>query len=58
VYSNAPPGEPSESPRHRLEELPARERAESFTETMISLSAEETLDEASRCLRCDIKDHH
>ncbi|MGD0776082.1 MAG: FAD-dependent oxidoreductase [Candidatus Solibacter sp.] len=58
VYSNAPPGEPSPSQRHSLEELPARERVESFVESMISLSAEETLDEASRCLRCDIKDHH
>jgi NADPH-dependent glutamate synthase beta subunit-like oxidoreductase len=38
--------------------LPARERVESFAEAMISLSDEETLDEASRCLRCDIKDHH
>jgi NADH-quinone oxidoreductase subunit F len=58
VYSNAPPGEPSASQRHNLEELPPRERVESFVESMISLSDEETLDEASRCLRCDIKDHH
>jgi len=52
------PGEPSASPRHTLEELPARERVESFCEAVISLSDEETSDEASRCLRCDIKDHH
>ena len=58
VYSNAPPGEPSSSQRHTLVELPARERVESFVESMVSLSDEETLDEASRCLRCDIKDHH
>jgi NADH-quinone oxidoreductase subunit F len=58
TYSNAPPGEPSSSQRHNLEELPAHERVESFVESMISLSHEETLDEASRCLRCDIKDHH
>ena len=58
VYSNAPPGEPSPSQRHNLEEMPARERVESFAEAMVSLSDEETLDEASRCLRCDIKDHH
>jgi NADH-quinone oxidoreductase subunit F len=58
VYSNAPPGDPSPSQRHNLAELPARERVESFVEAMISLSGEETLDEASRCLRCDIKDHH
>jgi NADH-quinone oxidoreductase subunit F len=58
TYSNTPPGEPIPSQRHNLEELPARERVESFVEAMISLSDEETLDEASRCLRCDIKDHH
>jgi NADH-quinone oxidoreductase subunit F len=58
TYSNVPPGEPIPSQRHNLEELPARERVESFVESMISLSAEETLDEASRCLRCDVKDHH
>jgi len=58
VYSNAPPGDPIPSQRHTLQELPARERVESFVESMISLSDEETLDEASRCLRCDIKDHH
>ncbi len=58
AYSNAPSGDPSPSQRHTLEELPARERVESFVEAMISLSDEETLDEASRCLRCDIKDHH
>jgi NADH-quinone oxidoreductase subunit F len=58
VYSNAPPGDPTPSQRHTLVELPARERVESFVESMISLSDEETLDEASRCLRCDIKDHH
>jgi NADH-quinone oxidoreductase subunit F len=58
VYSNAPPGDPSPSQRHTLAELPARERVESFVESMISLSDDETLDEASRCLRCDIKDHH
>jgi NADH-quinone oxidoreductase subunit F len=58
VYSKAPPEEPIPSQRHNLGELPARERVESFVEAMISLSAEETLDEASRCLRCDIKDHH
>ena len=58
AYSNVPPEEPSPSQRHTLEELPARERVESFAESMISLTDEETLDEASRCLRCDVKDHH
>jgi NADPH-dependent glutamate synthase beta subunit-like oxidoreductase len=31
---------------------------ETFAEVTIGLSAEETADEAARCLRCDIKDHH
>ena len=57
-YSNAPPESPSESPRHETSELPAAERAESFVEAMVGLSADDALDEAGRCLRCDIKDHH
>ena len=58
AYSNEPPDEPSASRRHEPDELPARERVESFVEAMIGLTAEEALDEAARCLRCDIKDHH
>ena len=57
-YSHQPPESVSESPRNELTELPPRERAESFCEAMIGLSAEEALDETSRCLRCDIRDHH
>jgi NADH-quinone oxidoreductase subunit F len=58
VYSNAPPEAPSESRRHETSELPAAERVESFVEAMVGLSADDALDEAGRCLRCDIKDHH
>ena len=57
-YGHTPPAEPSPEPRHRIGELPARDRVESFVETTIALTAEETLAEACRCLRCDIKDHH
>ncbi len=57
-YSQAAPDQPSESRRHTVSELPALERVESFTEAMVGLSAGEALDEARRCLRCDIKDHH
>ena len=57
-YSQSPPEHPSESLRHTVGELPAMERVETFGEAMIGLSAEEALDEASRCLRCDIKEHH
>jgi NADH-quinone oxidoreductase subunit F len=58
AYSNDPPQEPVASARHNTSELPAAERAESFVEAMVGLSAEDALDEAGRCLRCDIKDHH
>ncbi len=58
TYSNRAPAEPSPSPRHILEELPAAERVENFEECMVGLSPEDALDEAMRCLRCDIKDHH
>jgi NADH-quinone oxidoreductase subunit F len=58
AYSNEPPDQPSESKRNELGELPAAERAESFAEAMIGISAEEALDESGRCLRCDIREHH
>ena len=58
TYSNVAPQQPSESQRHQAGELPPAERAESFVEATIGLSAEDALDEAGRCLRCDIKDHH
>ncbi len=58
AYGKTPPVEASAAPRHRLGELPARDRVESFAETSIALSPQETLAEAGRCLRCDIKDHH
>jgi NADH-quinone oxidoreductase subunit F len=57
-YGQKPPDQPSESRRRTVSELPALERVESFAEAMVGLSAEEALDEARRCLRCDIKDHH
>jgi NADH-quinone oxidoreductase subunit F len=58
AYSQVPPEQPNESPRHRVTELPAQERAESFVEAMVGLSSGESQDEAGRCLRCDIRDHH
>jgi NADH-quinone oxidoreductase subunit F len=58
TYSNLAPQQPSESPRHQAGELPSAECAGSFVEATIGLSAEDALDEAGRCLRCDIKDHH
>jgi NADH-quinone oxidoreductase subunit F len=57
-YDSTPPGEPAAAPRHVAAELPPRERVESFVEVMIGPTAEETAAECTRCLRCDIKDHH
>ena len=58
AYSQVAPQQPSESQRHTTGELPARERVESFVEAMVGISPGEALDEAGRCLRCDIRDHH
>jgi NADH-quinone oxidoreductase subunit F len=58
VYSNRAPEQPSSSARHTLEERPAAERVESFEECAVQFAPEDALDEAMRCLRCDIKDHH
>jgi hypothetical protein len=52
-YSQSPPKEPSESRRHHSRALPARQRASSFEEVDLGLSAEETHEECCRCLRCD-----
>jgi hypothetical protein len=57
-YSQAIPEQPSESPRHKVKDVPAAERVETFAEAVIGLAAEEAQEEAARCLRCDIRDHH
>ena len=57
-YSQTPPEHPSESKRHTVSELPPAERAEAFVEATIGLAPEDAIEEARRCLRCDIKDHH
>jgi len=57
-YDNTPPEQPTESRRNAIEELPPLERVESFVEAMVGFSAEQALDEACRCLRCDLKEHH
>ncbi len=58
AYGQTPPEEPSREARRKPGELPPRERVENFEEATLSLTPEETLAEAGRCLRCDIKDHH
>jgi NADPH-dependent glutamate synthase beta subunit-like oxidoreductase len=57
-YRSEVPEQPSASPRHKAAEAPALERVESFSETVLGLSAEEALEEAARCLRCDVHEHH
>jgi NADPH-dependent glutamate synthase beta subunit-like oxidoreductase len=37
--------------------LPAKQRVKDFQEAVLPLTAEEALEEASRCLRCDIRDN-
>jgi len=54
-YEQEPPEEPSASRRHTGKELPAAQRARSQDEVITGLDPEETLDEACRCLRCDVK---
>ncbi len=56
-YSKAPPAQPTECPRHELTELPAGERVLNFNEAMLGLTAQQALDEAGRCLRCDIREN-
>ena len=56
--SNEVPEQPSTSARHKVGELPALERVETFEETTLGLSADEALEEAARCLRCDVHEHH
>ena len=56
-YDHTPPAQVSESPRHHPHPLPAKERVKDFREAVLALTAEEALEEASRCLRCDIREN-
>jgi NADH-quinone oxidoreductase subunit F len=55
-YDQKPPEHVSESGRHHPHPLPAKQRVKNFQEAVLPLTAEEAVDEASRCLRCDIHD--
>jgi NADH-quinone oxidoreductase subunit F len=57
VYDQTPPAQVSEARRHYAHPLPAKERVKSFQEAVLPLTAEEALEEASRCLRCDIREN-
>jgi hypothetical protein len=54
-YSQEPPGDASESPRHRGKELVPMLRVKGDNEVVLTLSAKEAAEEACRCLRCDIR---
>ena len=56
-YDQTPPEHVSESGRHHPHPLPAKQRVKDFQEAVLPLTAEEALEEASRCLRCDIRDN-
>ena len=54
-YSQEPPQDVSEHGRHHARELPAEERVRSEVEVMLVLESDEAVEEANRCLRCDIR---
>jgi NADH-quinone oxidoreductase subunit F len=54
-YDLRVPENPSESRRHGGHELVAAARAKSEEEVVTGLSGSEAVDEACRCLRCDVK---
>jgi NADH-quinone oxidoreductase subunit F len=55
TYDQSPP-QPSACGRHHAHFLPAAVRARSFGEAVAALRPEEAHEEASRCLRCDIRE--
>ncbi len=54
-YDQTPPAQSSECPRQVPGSVPARERVANFEEVSLGLTAAEALEEATRCLRCDIR---
>ena len=51
----AVPAHPSPSRRHRVRDADPRERAKDFREATFGLTAVEAMEEACRCLRCDVR---
>ncbi len=49
------PAHPSERRRHTVHEVPAAVRVKNFDEAVTGLTEDEVQEEASRCLRCDIR---
>jgi hypothetical protein len=55
VYQMEPPHPPAPFRRHIAAELPADERVRSYAEVSVGLTPKAALDEAHRCLRCDVR---
>jgi len=53
-HGQAVPAQPAPCGRHLVKELPAAQRVTNFGEAVVGLSAAEALEEAKRCLRCDV----
>ena len=45
-------------PRVKVREQPVEERIHNFNEVPLHYSKEEALQEASRCLQCDLESYH
>ena len=56
-YDQRVPSHPSKHRRRLPAELPAGERAGSFEEVVVGLTREQALEEADRCLRCDVREN-
>ena len=54
-YDQTVPKEVSESRKNVPPHLPPPKRLNNFEEVVSGLSAEQTMDEVCRCLRCDVK---
>jgi NADH-quinone oxidoreductase subunit F len=54
-FDRTPPAHPSEAPRQVAGHLSPLERVKTFEEVSTGLTALQALEEAERCLRCDVK---
>jgi NADH-quinone oxidoreductase subunit F len=55
-YSMRTPAHVSESRRHHVHELPAKNRVRNFHEAVTGFTPVEAMEECGRCLRCDIRE--
>lgn len=57
-YDQTAPAHASASRRHQVTEIAPAERVQSFVEATRGLTAVEAMEEACRCLRCDVRNGH